>query len=135
MGLVALSDMVVEERPMSAAELERFFDDDEIPFVDCEEVGGATWDWGPIDESSPRDRQPTDALADALDRLNDDLQDGDLGWLPPTGWLALVRRESSFVFVLPDDADRWIAYVIVTGDPDLGVWRQQRMVGCDPRFL
>lgn len=122
---LAATGMLVEVRTATTEELQRL---DSNGALDCANAGGATWDYGPIDDAEPRGRQATDALSIALNELNRDAASDGYEPLPLSGWTALIgERRVDFVLI---EGGAWIASVRVGGDPEIGVWRHFSALLC-----
>lgn len=122
------------QRPITASELDRIDDDGGGGVVDCDDVGGATWDYGAVDERSERGRVPSDALSDALDDLNRDLEHEGVDFrMPATGWLQLNHDDGTWVTFVHEPAS-WRYLIEVGGDPDTGVWRHHSATLCQPEL-
>ncbi|MEO1056792.1 MAG: hypothetical protein AAFY28_07750 [Actinomycetota bacterium] len=128
------AELVVEQRPITARELDRIDDDGEGGVVECDDVGGANWDYGPVDDSTERGRVPSDALRDALDDLNRPRRPEQAEFLmPATGWLQLDHDDGRRVTFVHEPG-RWQYLIEVGGDPDTGVWRHHSATLCQPEL-
>lgn len=118
--------VIAERRPMTPDERARI--DSERP-LECEHVGGATWDYGgtPI-EDDPGGQTSQEALLNVIAELDTDAG-VRLHVVPETGWIELVDvGATSFVH----DAREW-RYIVrfATYEPG-GVYRPLSATQCQP---
>jgi hypothetical protein len=124
--------LVVERRAMSDDEYDRIDDNGEGGVLGCDDIGEAIWDYEPIDPDETDGRTAEDALADAIEDVNQNAQaEGFDPPLPRSGWIELTERPGRSTFVATDGTD-WAALVVVLGDPDRGVWRHTSALICQP---
>ena len=122
--------LVVERRPISSRERDRFDDDDlEGSVLDCEDYGGAVWDYGPIEDSPKRTQD--EALLFALDDLDQEaINEGLFALAPRSGWLQLTDTDRRSTYVHDDSS--WQIAILVLGDPELGIYRHAKAYRCSP---
>jgi hypothetical protein len=127
-----VEQLVVARRAMSDDEYARIDDDGAGGVLGCDDVGEAIWDYGPIGPDDTGGRTADDALADAIEAVNENAQVE--GFDPPlarSGWIELTERPGRSTFVATDGT-KWAALVVVLGDPDRGVWRHTSALICQP---
>lgn len=129
--------LVSLRRQMTDEEAAAILDGSEDQILRCadpDELGAATWDYGPIGTDDPRDREPDDALDDAIAAMAEDTtprpgSGGRPSEVPMTGWVELQgSNPAAVVFVHLGGPVHYL--IEVNGDPQQGVWRHSSAVSC-----
>lgn len=129
--------LVSSRRQMTDKEAAAILDGSEEQILRCanpDELGAATWDYGPIGTDDPRDRTADDALDDAIAAMAEDTSPrprsgGQPSDVPTTGWVELQGpNRAVVVFVHLGGTTNHL--IKVNGDPQQGVWRHSSAVSC-----